>query len=87
MHSVKLGFCASTKVFEKELNAVKFLDWLKKFGPAKNILELVKGQGIGKGFAEIDCWYTVSDRNGFCLRISIIDGALINFTIEPIYCS
>ena len=27
-------------------NAVKFLGWLKKFGPAQNILGPVKGQGI-----------------------------------------
>ena len=39
-------FCASTKVFEEELNAVKFLGWLKKFGLTQNILGLVKGQGI-----------------------------------------
>ena len=42
----KIGFCASTKVFEEALNAVKFLGWLKKFGPAQNILVPVKGQGI-----------------------------------------
>ena len=40
----KIGFCASTKFFEKALNAVKFLVWLKKFGPAQNIL----GQGISQ---------------------------------------
>ena len=34
LHSV---FCAGTKVFEDELNAVKFLGCLKKFGPAQNI--------------------------------------------------
>ena len=28
------------------INAVKFLGWLKKFGPAQNILGPVKGQGI-----------------------------------------
>ena len=42
----KIGFCAGTKVFEEALNAVKFLGWLKTFGPAKNILGPVKGQGI-----------------------------------------
>ena len=42
----KIGFCAGTKVFEEALNAVKFLGWLKKFGPAQNILGPVKGQGI-----------------------------------------
>ena len=42
----KIGFCAGTRVFEEALNAVKFLDWLKKFGPAENILGPVKGQGI-----------------------------------------
>ena len=45
LHSVKLFFCAGTKVFEEALNAVKFLGWLKKFGPAQNILGPVKGQG------------------------------------------
>ena len=39
LHSVKLVFCAGTKVFEEALNEVKF-------GLAKNILGLVKGQGI-----------------------------------------
>jgi hypothetical protein len=45
-------FCArqkddlQTKVFEAALNAVKFFGWLKKFGPAQNILGPVKGQGI-----------------------------------------
>ena len=46
LHSVKLFFCDGTKVFEEALNAVKFLDWLKKIGPAQNILGPVKGQGI-----------------------------------------
>ena len=39
LHSVKL-------VFEEALNAVKFLGWLKKIGPAQNILGPVKRQGI-----------------------------------------
>ena len=38
-------FCAGTKGSEEALNAVKFLNWLKKFGPAQNILGPVKGQG------------------------------------------
>ena len=42
----KIGFCASTKVFEEALNSVKFLGWLKVFGLAKNILGPVKGQDI-----------------------------------------
>ena len=42
----KIGFCAGTKGFEEALNAVKFLDWLKKFGLAQNILGPVKRQGI-----------------------------------------
>ena len=42
----KIGFCGVTKVFEEALNEIKFLDWLKTFGPAQNILGLVKGQGI-----------------------------------------
>ena len=39
----RIGFCASTKFFEEALNAVKFLDWLKIFGPTQNILGPVKG--------------------------------------------
>ena len=39
----KIGFCSSTKGFEGALNAVKVLGWLKKFGPAQNILGPVKG--------------------------------------------
>ena len=35
-------FAFSKIVFEEALNAVKFLGWLKNFGPAQNIL----GQGI-----------------------------------------
>ena len=42
----KIGFCAGTKYFEEALNAIKFLEWLKTFGPAQNILGPVKGQGI-----------------------------------------
>ena len=34
------------KFFEEALNEVKFLGWLKIFGPAQNILGPVKGQGI-----------------------------------------
>jgi len=34
----EIVFLAGTKVFEEALNAVKFWDWLKKFGPAQNIL-------------------------------------------------
>ena len=44
----KIVFCAGTKVFEEALNAVKFLGWLKKFGPAQNSLGPVKGQGISR---------------------------------------
>ena len=46
LHSVKFVFCADTRVFEEALNAIKFLKWLKTFGPAQNILGPVKGQGI-----------------------------------------
>ena len=45
-------FCAGTKVFEEALNAVKFLDWLKEFGPAQNILGHVKGQDIRAFFSQ-----------------------------------
>ena len=50
----KIVFCASTKVFEEALNAVKFLGWLKIFGPAQNIFGPVKGQGISmKSFSKV----------------------------------
>ena len=41
LHSEKLFFVPA-----QMLDALKFLGWLKKFGLAQNILELVKGQGI-----------------------------------------
>ena len=41
----QIGFCADTKVFEEAINVVKFMGWLKKFGPAQTILGPVKGQG------------------------------------------
>ena len=44
LHSVKLVLVPAQKFLEEALNAVKFLGWLKKFGPA--ILGPVKGQGI-----------------------------------------
>ena len=43
---IKKTFWAGSKVFEEALNAMKFLDWLKKFGPAKNTLGPVEEQGI-----------------------------------------
>ena len=46
LHSVKLVFVPVKKFFEEALNAVKHLGWLKKFGPAQNILGPVKGQVI-----------------------------------------
>jgi hypothetical protein len=42
----QIGFCAGPKIFEEALNAIKFLDWLEKFGPVRNILGPVEGQGI-----------------------------------------
>ena len=42
----EVGIFAGTKVFEKAIDAVKYLGSLKKFGPAQNILGLVKGKGI-----------------------------------------
>ena len=46
LHSVKFLFCFGIKVFEEALNAVKFLGWLKRFGPTQNILG--PGKGISK---------------------------------------
>ena len=40
----KVGFCADIKVFKEAPNAVKFLDWLRKFGLAQNIFGPVKVQ-------------------------------------------
>ena len=42
----KIGFSATTKVFEDALNAGKFLGRVKKIGAEQNILGSVKGQGI-----------------------------------------
>ena len=42
----KIVFFCQHKVFEEAVNAVKFLGWLKNFGPAQNILGPVKGQSI-----------------------------------------
>ena len=44
----KIDFCASTKVFEGALNAVKFLGRLKKFRLAQNILGPVKVTRLNK---------------------------------------
>ena len=44
----KNWFLSQPKFFEGALNAVKFLGWLKKLGPAQNILGPVKGQGINR---------------------------------------
>ena len=49
LHSEKLVFVPAQKGFEKALNAVKFLGWLKKFGPAQNILGPVKGHLLNSG--------------------------------------
>jgi hypothetical protein len=38
----QIGFCAGPKIFEEALNAIKFLDWLEKFGQALDILGLVE---------------------------------------------
>ena len=45
---IKINFCARTKGFEEALIAVKFLGWLKKFGPAQNVLGPVEGHGTYK---------------------------------------
>jgi hypothetical protein len=37
------SYSASTKCFEKTINAIKWLDWLKKFGLAQKFLGLVEG--------------------------------------------
>ena len=50
LHSVKLVF----------VPAVKFLGWLKIFGPAQNILGPVKGQGINLFCLPIFCIHTNS---------------------------
>jgi len=42
----KIGLFVGTNFFEEALNAVKFRDWLKKFGRARIILGPVKGRGV-----------------------------------------
>ena len=37
-HSVNSVYCAGTKSFGAALNAINFLVWPKKFGPAQNFL-------------------------------------------------
>ena len=39
------SYCAGTKSFGAAPNAIQFLVWSKKFGPAQNILGPVEGQG------------------------------------------
>ena len=46
--SSKFSICDGRKVFQEAINSIKFLDWLKIFGPAQNILGPVKGHGITK---------------------------------------
>ena len=68
--SVKLVFviCASSKVFEEALDAVKFLGCLKKFGPAKNILGPVKGQSISERWeAQKACFCSKSVLDSYAL--------------------
>ena len=56
----KIVFCASTKLFEEALKAIKFLDWLKKFWPTQNILGPVEGQDIFRSYcSNIYCALTI----------------------------
>ena len=77
LHSVKLVFVPAQKVFDKALNAVKVLGWLKKFGPAQIILGPLKGQGI------------VCSKPDFCInktakrRISVLVYFIFNSTSQP----
>ena len=75
----KIGFCAGTKVFEEALNAVKFLGWLKKFGPAQNILGPVKGHLLGSG----KIWILVSDWSRF--KSSEHNAGHVTRKIGPLY--
>ena len=56
LHSVKL-------IFVPALNAIKFWDWLKKIGPAQNILGPVKGQGINPYFIKNLCGWHVNRKD------------------------
>ena len=68
----KIVFCAGTKLFEEALNAIKFSGWLKKFGPAQNILGPVKGQGIRILVAEVaDFNLGLHALNFICTRSSL----------------
>ena len=54
LHSVKLVFVLAQKFLKRHyVNAVKFLGWLKKFGPAQNILGPLKGQGIRLSWRQV----------------------------------
>ena len=55
LNSVKLVFVLAQKFLEEALNAIKFLKWLKTFGPAQNILGPVKGQSISIPFKIARC--------------------------------
>ena len=46
LHTVKLFFVPAQKFLKGHKMQYKFFGWLKKFGPAQNILGPVKGQGI-----------------------------------------
>ena len=46
----KIDFCVGPKLFEEALNTVKVWGWLKKFGPAQNMMRPVKGQDISSTF-------------------------------------
>ena len=45
LHSVNLVFVPAQKFFKRHQMQLNFLNWLKKFGPAQNILGPVEGQG------------------------------------------
>ena len=45
-YSANLVSVPTLKVFDKALNAINFLNWIKKFGPSQIILGPVEGQVI-----------------------------------------
>ena len=58
---MQIIFLSGTKCLWLAQYVNKFLDWLKKFGPAQNILGPVKGQGIFHKFATF-LYFSISDR-------------------------
>ena len=70
----RIGFWVGTKGFEEALNTAKFLGWPKKFGPARNNLGPVKGQGIND-FTNLSCKLLQ-------IQIASVSGHILHFIFK-----